>query len=285
MVKIVIGCGENKNVLLAKEALIKNKDLEIKLVYSDNDLIIAMEDKNVDAVVRGSLKSSNIVKNIKNLNKGKSINRASFIKFKNESHRNNVDLSYNGFLLGPVGIDEGNNINEKFELTVQAVKFILKMNKIPKIAILAGGRKEDFGRNYEIDRSIEESEKLLKKIINFFSLNKSNFKGNSSKNNLKNSYTDLDNEFRSLDKISIKNYYILFEKAIADKNNIIIAPDGLIGNIIFRSLVLINSWESFGAIALGSEKVFIDTSRDQSIDGYIRALKFAYRLVNNDFDQ
>lgn len=282
MVKIVVGCGENKNVILAQKALSKNEDIEIELAYSDEELIFAMEDNTIDAVVRGSLKSSKVLKNIKNLNKGMSVNRASFIRFNNEIHediKDNIDLNYNGFLLGPVGIDEGNNIDEKFQLILQSVKFMLKINKTPKIAILAGGRKEDFGRSPEIDRSIKDSEILVKKINDFFSDKESNpayntfFSFNSSKNNLNNISTNLN-------RLSIKNYYILIEKAIADKNNIIIAPDGINGNIIFRTLVLINSWESFGAIALGSEKIFIDTSRDQSEKGYLRALTFAYNLAN-----
>jgi predicted methyltransferase MtxX (methanogen marker protein 4) len=279
MVKIVVGCGENKNVILPQKALSKNDDIEIELAYSDEELIFAMENDTVDAVVRGSLKSSKILKNIKDLNKGMSVNRASFIRFNNEIHEDNIDLDYNGFLLGPVGIDEGNTIDEKFQLTLQSIKFLLKLNKIPKIAVLAGGRKEDFGRSHEIDKSIKDSEILVKKINDFFSDKESNsnynaiFNFNSSKN-------DLNTIYANLNKLSIKNYYILIEEAIADKNNIIIAPDGIMGNIIFRTLVLINSWESFGAIALGSEKIFIDTSRDQSEEGYLRALTFAYDLAN-----
>ncbi|WP_054835938.1 hypothetical protein [Methanobrevibacter arboriphilus] len=134
MVKIVVGCGENKNVILAQKALSKNEDIEIELAYSDEELIFAMEDNTIDAVVRGSLKSSKVLKNIKNLNKGMSVNRASFIRFNNEIHediKDNIDLNYNGFLLGPVGIDEGNNIDEKFQLILQSVKFMLKINKTP----------------------------------------------------------------------------------------------------------------------------------------------------------
>lgn len=292
MVKVVIGCGENKNVLLAVKALKKIKNLEIEVVSSDKELISAFKDGDVDAIVRGSLKSSNLLKNIKELNRNdldsndlnsniddnynnKSINRMSFINFKNinDIHNKTKNNELNGFLLGPVGIDEGKSIDEKFGLIIQGCKFMLDIGKIPKIAILAGGRKEDFGRGSNIDKSIEDSEKLVQMVNNAFL-------DHEFKNDLENSHKlnkELIGELHT-DEFSVKNYYILIEKAIMEKNNIIIAPDGIIGNIIFRTLVLLSSWESNGAIVLGSEKIFIDTSRDQSKEGYTRSLNFANEL-------
>ena len=78
----------------------------------------------------------------------------------------------------------------------------------------------------------------------------------------------------------VKNYYILVEQAIKDKCNIIIAPDGIIGNIIFRTLVLLDDWPSNGAITFGINSIYIDTSRDQNTTGYLRSLKLAYKLAN-----
>ena len=71
-----------------------------------------------------------------------------------------------------------------------------------------------------------------------------------------------------------------FEKAIKDGCNVIVAPNGRVGNIIFRTLVLLNSWPSYGAITFGMDKIYIDTSRDQSIEGYVRSLTLAYELDN-----
>ena len=76
----------------------------------------------------------------------------------------------------------------------------------------------------------------------------------------------------------VENYFILIEKAINSKANIIIAPNGRVGNIIFRTLVLLNSWPSHGAITFGIDRVYIDTSRDQSIEGYVRSLTLAEKL-------
>jgi len=253
MIEIVLGCGENKNALLASEIANKNENLNVKLVDSDEKLVSSMNDSGIDAVIRGSLKSSNILKNIRKLYADKDINRVSYIK--SEINENRYE-----FLLAPVGIDEGNSIAEKLNIISQSIDFILSIGKNPKIAILAGGRKEDFGRSRDIDKSLKDSEELTKKakkLINY-----------SKKYQNKN--------------ISLNNYYILIEKAIKENNNIIIAPEGISGNLIFRTLVLLNSWHSYGAITLGLDKIFIDTSRDQSKEGYLRSINFAYKLAKKN---
>ena len=250
MIEIVLGCGENKNSLLASEIANENNDLHVKLAYNDEELVAAMTNNEIDAVIRGSLKSSNILKNIRDLYSDKAIYRVSYIK-------NEIGGKEYEFLLAPVGIDEGISLDEKLDITTKAIDFMLRLGKNPKIAILAGGRKEDLGRSCDINKSIKDSEDLTKKVNELIA--------NSRK------YQDKD--------ITLKNYYILIEKAIKENNNIIIAPDGIYGNIIFRTLVLVNSWHSYGAIALGIDKIFIDTSRDQSIEGYLRSINFAYELA------
>ena len=45
------------------------------------------------------------------------------------------------------------------------------------------------------------------------------------------------------------------------------------------TLVLLDSWPSYGAVTLGIDEIFIDTSRDQSVEGYLRSLKLAYKLA------
>jgi putative methanogen marker protein 4 len=258
MIKIAIGLGENENIKLAIEKANKIKDLEIKSIYSEDELIKELKNEDIDGIVRGSLKSSKLINEIKKLNKNP-INRATYIKEKSFSSNNHHNYNYE-FLLLPVGIDEGTTINELFEIAISASKFVKKIGKIPKIAVLSGGRKGDFGRNKTIDRTLQQSELLTQKLEKYFSYEY------NSKN-------------VSQLKHSIKNYYIQIEKAIKEENNIIIAPDGITGNIIFRTLVLLNSWNSYGAIALGLQKTFIDTSRDQSVEGYLRAIKLAYALV------
>ena len=66
MKRIAIGVGENENIIQAchifKE---KHPDTDIKLIYSDKDLVKAVLDRNIDGVVRGSLPASNIMKELK----------------------------------------------------------------------------------------------------------------------------------------------------------------------------------------------------------------------------
>ena len=65
MIKIVAGLGENKDIIEACEIFKKkNKYAEIKLVKNDRDLVEAILDNNVDAVIRGSLPASNVMKTI-----------------------------------------------------------------------------------------------------------------------------------------------------------------------------------------------------------------------------
>ena len=235
MKTIAIGVGENENIIQAchifKE---KHPKTDIRLIYSDDDLIKAILDDNVAAVVRGSLPASNIMQYLKK-------------HYPNLSRATYVNGNGHEFLLSPVGIDEGNTVDEKYEIVLNCIDFLKKVGKKPKIAVLAEGREDDFGRGSEVSNSIIDSKKLTKII-----------KENTSED--------------------VENYFILIEKAINSKSNIIIAPNGRVGNIIFRTLVLLNSWPSHGAVTFGIDKIYIDTSRDQSIDGYVRSLILANEL-------
>ncbi|WP_305513934.1 methanogenesis marker protein Mmp4/MtxX [Methanobrevibacter sp. V14] len=232
MKTIAIGVGENENIIQAchifKE---KHPKTDIKLIYKDEDLVKSVLDDNIAAVVRGSLPASNIMQELKEY-------------YPNLSRATYVNGEEYEFLLSPVGIDEGKNVDERFDIALNCVDFLKKFGKDPKIAILAEGRDDDFGRGSEVSNSIADSKKLTKLI-----------EENTDEN--------------------VKNYFILIEKAIQDKSNIIIAPNGRVGNIIFRTLILLNSWPSYGAITFGIDRIYIDTSRDQSIEGYVRSLTLA----------
>ena len=147
-------------------------------------------------------------------------------------------------------------------MAIQAANFIQYLGKKPKIAILAEGRKDDLGRSERIDESLISSEELTNKLIETFK-----------------ELDNFDNDSDELSKnYSIKNYYILLEQAIEDGYNILLANDGIFGNIMFRTLVLLDKWPSYGAVTLGIDEIFIDTSRDQTVEGYVRSLRLAYNL-------
>ena len=159
-----------------------------------------------------------------------------------------IDLNSHKFLLAPVGIDEGDNVYQKLQLAEDGSRFLKSICMEPKIGVLSGGRNQDRGRSKKIDESLEEGEILTSMITE--------------------------------KSIQVKHYYILIEDAIADGANFIIAPDGLIGNTIFRTLVLIAGAKSYGAVTLGIKEIYIDTSRANDSEGYKRALILANRLAN-----
>ena len=237
MKTIAIGVGENENIIQAchifKE---KHPKTNLKLIYRDKDMVQAVLDDKIHGVVRGSLPASNIMKELKAVYPN--ITRATYV---------NGD-EYE-FLLTPVGIDECETVEDRLDIVKNCIDFLKRLGKTPKIAVLAEGRKDDFGRGPEVSQSITDSEKLTELI-----------KENTDE--------------------EVENYYILVEKAIKDGCNVIVAPNGRVGNIIFRTLVLLNSWPSYGAITFGMDKIYIDTSRDQSIEGYVRSLTLAYELDN-----
>ena len=69
-----------------------------------------------------------------------------------------LELSGWAFLLGPVGIDEGETMPDRLELVLGGAKFLQGMGVAPKAAVLSGGRMEDLGRCERVDRSLLEGE-------------------------------------------------------------------------------------------------------------------------------
>ena len=157
-----------------------------------------------------------------------------------------LEKNGNKFLLTPVGIDEGDSIESKMMMIEKCAEAITSMGDEPKIALISGGRKNDKGRSKKIDQSIDDCDIIVKKLK---------------------------------DKYNIKHYYILIEEAIKDQANVIIAPDGITGNLIFRSLVLVAGIKSNGALTLNQPTLFIDTSRSQSTQGYINSIKLIKRII------
>ncbi|MEM2727002.1 MAG: hypothetical protein QXV61_01945 [Archaeoglobaceae archaeon] len=143
------------------------------------------------------------------------------------------------FLLSPVGVDEGKTISEKLKL-IEYSKQLAELLGIPKnVAILAGGRYGDIGRYEVVDHSLAEAE-LIAKL--------------SGGENL---------EIRIEDAVS---------------KGIVIAPDGISGNLIFRSLCYLGGGKEYGAVYFGLPYRIVDTSRNQSAEGFARAIAVATLL-------
>jgi putative methanogen marker protein 4 len=148
------------------------------------------------------------------------------------------------FFLAPVGIDEGNSTDDKVELVKRAAGHFGRLGVKMKVGILSGGRFEDKGRGETIDRTLEDAQIVTQKLCEL--------------------------------GIEAKNYSILIEDAI-EEANFILAPDGISGNLIFRTLVFLGGGYGHGAPVL-MDKVFVDTSR---VGGhYTRAIMLASALVS-----
>ncbi len=231
--RIAAGVGQNKDIIEAIEKV----DFEVFKVESEEELVEYLFNGFVDAAIRGSLSASKIMAKLREKYSNK-ISRASFI-----------ELNGQKFLLAPVGIDEGDDVDQKLLIAEAGSRFLLSLGIKPKIGVLSGGRPQDKGRSKKIDKSIDEGNLLTSILIDRF--------------------------------IDAKHYFILIEDAITDGANFIIAPDGISGNLVFRSIVLLGGGKSHGAVTLGMDEIYIDTSRSNDMEGYKRALEFAHYLVKS----
>jgi putative methanogen marker protein 4 len=127
------------------------------------------------------------------------------------------------FFLGPVGVDEGWTVRQKLSLIQKGRDIAVRYGLSDKVGILSGGRLSDIGRHSIVDRTLGDAE-LLATLTGAI------------------------------------HFEILIEDAIKECG-LIIAPDGISGNLIFRTLVFIGNGVSHGAPVLNINKIFIDTSR------------------------
>ena len=144
------------------------------------------------------------------------------------------------FLLAPVGVDEGWTREEKEEFVGYARKIASAIGLSEKTAILSGGRLGDIGRHPVVDRTIEDAEVVA-------------------------------------EKTGADHMEILIEDAVKD-HGIIIAPDGISGNLVFRTLALLGGGRAHGAPVANLSRIFVDTSRASS--DYSNAVFLASALAD-----
>lgn len=134
-------------------------------------------------------------------------------------------------LLAPVGIDEGQGLMEKKELAIYGRELLSKFGEEPKLGVLSGGRLEDFGRHPVVDESLDLGRMLTEQTTEM--------------------------------GFDVEHYGILLEKALVS-SNFILAPDGISGNLIFRTLHFFGGAKGQGAYIANLPRVFVDTSRAKS---------------------
>jgi putative methanogen marker protein 4 len=142
------------------------------------------------------------------------------------------------FLLAPVGVDEGWTIPEKLDMVVKGREIARKFGLPQGVAILSGGRLGDVGRHKQVDKSLASGE-LVAKLT------------------------------------SAWHAEILIEDAV-EECGLIIAPDGISGNLIFRTLTFLGAGKGHGAPVVNIDITFVDTSR--ASPDYTNALLLADAL-------
>ena len=143
------------------------------------------------------------------------------------------------FLLTPVGVDEGWTVKEKLELIRKGRIIAKKFGLSERVGVLSGGRLGDVGRHPQVDASMAEAELVA----------------------------------RLGDAVHCE---ILIEDAVKTCG-LVIAPDGISGNLIFRTLILLGGGHGHGAPVVNIDKIFVDTSR--ASPNYTNALLLAASLL------
>ncbi len=153
------------------------------------------------------------------------------------------------FFLAPVGVDEGWGVEQKLEFIRYSAPLFRQLGIGMEAGVLSGGRLGDIGRSAEVDRTIKEAievERLAKE-----------------------------------EGFDVEHCQILIEEAVRNKN-LVIAPDGISGNIIFRTMHLVDGCVSMGAPILNLDRIFIDTSRAKRC--YADSIALASALVHREND-
>ena len=150
------------------------------------------------------------------------------------------------FLLAPVGIDEGDDAAARWQLLQDTAELARTLGSEASVAVMSKGRDEDAGRGAGIARSIRECHELRDRAVE-----------------------------RGYEAECVG---ILLERAVGSAN-VVIAPDGVAGNLVFRSLHYVAGNESWGALAMGLlPHVYVDTSRGK--DDFVGAVRFARAVAH-----
>jgi len=221
----------------------KEDNPNIVLIDSDDptsEILNYLKENLISCAVRGSLSSSKFLKNLDVILNISEINRLALLE----------TSSGHQFFFGPVGIDECKNLNSKEQFIEKALKILNTLNIKPKISVLSGGRLGDIGRNDNVDKSIKEA----KELVDYFKLEKPD--------------------------LEIEHSEILIETAIENKSNLILAPNGIAGNLIYRTLVHLGGGKAYGAIYMGIDYKIVDTSRVGDFTEIYGGLILALALSN-----
>jgi putative methanogen marker protein 4 len=240
---IVIGIGARKDATKVETsaAVANEKGYGLTRIYKNpGEMVMDLLEGEIQAAVRGDMGSNDVMSAIKEGFGVDRVMRVAVLEPREEGL----------FFFGPVGIDEGWNIEEKRDFITLGIEMLERMGIEPSIGILSGGRLSDIGRNPVVDRTIKDAEEIV-----------------------------LWGRDIGLD---IEHDEILIEKA-ASSRNFILAPDGISGNLIFRTLHFLGGGRAMGAPVINIDRVFIDTSRAKL--SYVDSIALASAMVGKGHSQ
>ncbi|UCC94067.1 MAG: phosphotransacetylase [Thermoplasmata archaeon] len=207
----------------------------VTVVREPEALVEGLTEGRADAAVRGTLPSHGVLPLLREVVDDGPVGRVAL-----------MDIGGGRtFLLAPVGIDEGRDMAERWELLRGAIDLADRLGWEPSVAVMSMGRHEDRDRGEAIALSHRECEALRSAA-----------------------------EAEGARAVCAG---IQLERAVGEAN-VVLAPDGVTGNLVFRALHLVSGHESWGAVALGLlPLVFVDTSREKA--DYLGALHLARALA------
>lgn len=192
----------------------------IELIRSDSpedDLIRLLMRSEIDGAVRGNISATRTMRALSRV--GIDVMRMALL-----------ELGGWAFFLAPVGIDEGDTLQEKLELAMRGASFLKTMGVEPRVSVLSGGRLEDVGRSSKVDTSLAHGEFVAARLRE--------------------------------GGVNAVHRGILIESARGD--DLVLAPDGVSGNLLFRTMLLICGAAALGAPVLTDQIIFVDSTRARS---------------------
>lgn len=145
------------------------------------------------------------------------------------------------FLFAPVGVDEGWTVAEKVRFVERGREIARSFGLAVGVAVLSGGRLGDLGRHPAVDRTMADAE-LVARLT------------------------------------GAEHTEILIEEA-ARRYGMVVAPDGVSGNLVFRTLTFLGAGKGHGAPVVNIGKIFVDTSRASA--DYTNAIMLAKSLAES----
>jgi len=216
-----IGLPEDMFEITDKQLKARNCKIQLKRADDPHELIFSLKSGRIDAALRGTLRATEVLKELKGAFSLTSTMRVAVMSAQNGKM----------FLLAPVGIDEGRDMESRLSIVRSSISYFSRAGWVPTVAVLSKGRPEDAHRGEDIRYSIKEGEKIAAIL-----------KGEG---------------------IEAKHVAILIEEAVKDAD-MVLAPDGVSGNLVFRALHFVGGTKAFGAPVVNIDKVFVDTSRSKS---------------------